>query len=466
MTTYGLTTTGYVIKPSEVIVDELQTGLRGAFGANIDLTPSSNWQQLVAMLADRFEELWQLGQALYAATDPDKATDAALIALCAITGTLPEAAGPSSVAAIATGNPGTILLAGRKASVQVTKVPFSSDADATLGAATAWAISTAYVIGDIRKNNSAIFYCTIGGTSAGSGGPSGQGTAIVDGTVTWRFVGPGTAYATIAWTCTSTGPLSALSGTLTNIDTTVSGWLGVSNPSDAALGNNADTNAQLRQRRQQELLGESRSVVDSIRTRILEDVDSVTNCIVLTNETEATNGDGMPPHSVECLVRGGLDQDIVDTIFANVAAGISTYGNQTGTFTDVDNGEQTYTVKWSRPVEHQIYIIANVVKDGKKFPADGATRIAASLAFIGNLLGEGRDVESSYLNGFVTVEATPNDETDEVDTTPMPGVLRVTSLFIGTSPSPASEASIVMAIRDLARFDTAHITVNLSDTTP
>ncbi|XTP37073.1 glycosyl hydrolase [Mycobacterium sp. TJFP1] len=53
---------------------------------------------------------------------------------------------------------------------------------------TAWAPSTAYDTGNVRVNGSRVYYCTIGGTSAGSGGPTGTGTGITDGTVTWRYL--------------------------------------------------------------------------------------------------------------------------------------------------------------------------------------------------------------------------------------------------------------------------------------
>jgi hypothetical protein len=54
----------------------------------------------------------------------------------------------------------------------------------------AWAASTAYVVGDKRTNNGNVYVVTTGGTSAGSGGPSGTGSAITDNTVTWQYVCP------------------------------------------------------------------------------------------------------------------------------------------------------------------------------------------------------------------------------------------------------------------------------------
>jgi stage V sporulation protein SpoVS len=61
---------------------------------------------------------------------------------------------------------------------------------------TAWASTTAYVIGDHVTNDTApvkIYICTAAGTSAGSGGPTGTGSGITDGTVTWNYVGPKSA---------------------------------------------------------------------------------------------------------------------------------------------------------------------------------------------------------------------------------------------------------------------------------
>lgn len=55
-------------------------------------------------------------------------------------------------------------------------------------ATVAWVNTTAYVVGDYRSNGGLTYVCTVAGTSAGSGGPSGTSTSITDGTVTWSWV--------------------------------------------------------------------------------------------------------------------------------------------------------------------------------------------------------------------------------------------------------------------------------------
>ena len=52
-----------------------------------------------------------------------------------------------------------------------------------------WAASTVYVASDIRINGTRLYTCTTGGTSASSGGPTGTGTGITDGTVIWNYLG-------------------------------------------------------------------------------------------------------------------------------------------------------------------------------------------------------------------------------------------------------------------------------------
>lgn len=51
-----------------------------------------------------------------------------------------------------------------------------------------WAALTTYTAGVCVVNGGNCYECMVGGTSAASGGPTGTGTAIVDGTVTWQFL--------------------------------------------------------------------------------------------------------------------------------------------------------------------------------------------------------------------------------------------------------------------------------------
>ena len=57
----------------------------------------------------------------------------------------------------------------------------------TATAAPAWAGSTAYALGDFVTNGANQYKCTTLGISAVSGGPTGTGSGITDGTAVWEY---------------------------------------------------------------------------------------------------------------------------------------------------------------------------------------------------------------------------------------------------------------------------------------
>lgn len=59
----------------------------------------------------------------------------------------------------------------------------------TVTIGTAWAPNTVYAIGNQRSNSGSLYTCTTAGTSEASGGPTGTGTGIIDGGVTWNYAG-------------------------------------------------------------------------------------------------------------------------------------------------------------------------------------------------------------------------------------------------------------------------------------
>lgn len=460
MTTYGLTTEGFVSPTFEDLRDSVNTDLRNRFGASIDLSDGSILGQIVAIVCERFALLWELGEQIYSSQDVDKAVGAALDALCLLTGTFRPAAAYSTVNLTLTGTPTTLVPSGSKAKTTSTSKEFQTTAAATITAATAWAGSTAYVVGDIRTNSSKIYYCITAGTSASSGGPTGTAADITDGTVHWRYLGEGTGQISVLARASDTGPIVALSGDINVIVTAVGGWSSVINVLDATPGSDRATDSDLRVQRDQELAAPGTSPLNSIRAAILElRSKGVVNVTMFQNVTDVTDADGMPPHSVEALVRtslshptddADLDQDIRETLLANVAAGIKTHGGVSGTATD--SVGTAHTIKFSHPTEIQIYVIIDVEVDASKFPSDGATQIKNNIVTYGNALDTGVDARARRIGaaGITSVD----------------GVMNFTSCKIGTAPAPTLETTIAVSLRQLATFDSSRITVNVSNVTP
>jgi hypothetical protein len=96
------------------------------------------------------------------------------------------------------------------------------------GYAATWTTSTAYAAGASVFNGANIYTTTTGGTSASSGaGPSGTGTGITDGTVTWNYAGPSYANGKQAIGCNLIATTNAAhSWCLALAAQALSGWPG------------------------------------------------------------------------------------------------------------------------------------------------------------------------------------------------------------------------------------------------
>lgn len=72
-------------------------------------------------------------------------------------------------------------------------------ADYSVGSA--WIASNAFAVGQYCTNGGNTYVCVTAGTSASSGGPTGTGSGIVDGTVHWNYVGAGQLFDVLMGNC-------------------------------------------------------------------------------------------------------------------------------------------------------------------------------------------------------------------------------------------------------------------------
>lgn len=75
----------------------------------------------------------------------------------------------------------------------------TATADFTVGSA--WIASNVTAIGQYCTNGGNTYKCTAAGTTAASGGPTGTGSGIVDGSVTWGYVGAGQLFDVLMGNC-------------------------------------------------------------------------------------------------------------------------------------------------------------------------------------------------------------------------------------------------------------------------
>lgn len=471
--TYGLTDQGFVTKPTTVIASEVDTALKGILGNNAGTEPDGTIPldtmagQIKTFFSNAFGELWNQLQFIYSSFNPATATGASQDAVCSITGTTRNSKVYSQVTATCTGTPGTLISLGKVASVITAGSRFDAIAPGTITTQASWASTHAYVVGNRVTNASRVYQCITSGTSAGGGGPTSTASNITDGTVHWEYLGEGTGAIDIVFRAEVAGKIAALARTLSVIATPVSGWQTVTNLADAAAGNVTEPDADLRQKREDEVGASGNATELAIRGAVLKATadpqNLVTSCAVFYNDQDVTDANGVPPHSVEVLVLGGIDVDIAKAILASVAAGIRTYGTSNATVLDSANNSQT--MYFTRPTAIPIYVRADVTYDPKKFPTDltaGALLIKGALKTYGDTYPMGKSVRSSALEASVFDGPTSTD----AGATPTPGVLDVTALYIKTSATPTAPTTIPITRRQLATFDTANMTINLLEGVP
>ena len=451
MTTYGVTPQGFQGKAETDIKQELDAALKtnilgDSAGTEPDgsIPPASNAGQLVAILTDGFGGIWSALQGVYSGMDPNVAGGVAQDALCALTATIRASASYSQVTGACIGATGTLLQAGRVATVVGTGTRFDSKADATIASVSTWQDTHSYSLGDRVKNDTPtrVYQCITAGQSAESGGPTGTSLDITDNAAHWRYLGDGDGAVDVAFQAEDAGPMAAFAWSLANIATPVFGWNAITNPLDGTQGALQEADSALRVRREAEVAGQGSSTIDALRAVVLRvgqgTSNPVTNCTVYRNTTMSTDSNGLPAKSVEVLVEGGVDADIAKAIMSQgVSAGIQTHGTTTVVLTDSAGNSQS--ISFSRPASVSIYVRVDLTYDPSKFPTDlvaGANYIKDAVALYGDTYPPGRSVRAGELEIYGV--GGPVAE----NASPCPGVLDVTNVFISTSPSPTISATI------------------------
>ena len=188
------------------------------------------------------------------------------------------------------------------------------------------------------------------------------GTSITNGTVKdtnnviWRLpalvtIGVG-GTVTVTATCSNSGAVAALAGTITTISTPTRGWASVTNPAAATVGAPAETDAELRIRQGQSVALPSLTPFEGVDGAIAN-VAGVTRHKLYENDTGATDSNGLPPHSISAIVDGGDVTEIAQTIRGNKGQGTATYG--TTSVTVPDTYGNPHVIRFSRSTDVPIF---------------------------------------------------------------------------------------------------------------
>lgn len=382
-----LTAAGFSIRTYDEIFSALVDEFRDKVSRTLDTTTESPLGQWLGLVAREIRSLEELALAVYSSQYPSGANGFSLANVGAITGSTPRPALPSTVQATVNVDPGT------------------------------------YAAGSL--------------------------VAYVDGNPTARFanrealthVGISAGDHTIEFISEETGPVRANAGTLTEIAEAVAGWHSVTNAEDATLGSEQETDTAFRLRRLQQVAAFGSTTVDAVLADVLA-VPEVTYARVRENDRSTAVG-GIDPNSLEVVVIGGDEDAIATAIFQSKAGGTGTTGSETRYVSDSKN--ESHAIRFSRPVEVDVYVTAQLKVDASYV---GNTQAVLSLVDFANAsFSVGDDVVYARL-----LSALMN----------MQGVRDVADLRIGFSPAPSGTANLSVAVKQLADFDTSRISITSS----
>ena len=392
----GVTPEGFDRPSFDDIRDALIARAREIVGP-INTGPESAVGQQIAIQAEREALIWEALEAVYFSQYPRSASGLSLDGAVELTGVTRLGATRTVVQVDLTGDPGTVIPEDSEASTDAGDI-FRLVADVTLDA---------------------------------QGEGSGQMIAV------------------------ETGPVLALAGTLTNIETPVSGWDGVTNPLDGETGRPIESDPELRERRAESLSVTGAGTVPAIRARLLQQVDDVTAVTIIENRSDFEDEDGRPPHSFESVVSGGVDQDVADLIWLVKPAGIETHGD---IFVEVtDSQGEIQPIRFSRPVQVFIWVKLTITPNGvDTFPDDAEEAAKQAIVEYGETLGVGENVIYQALFGPVYSEV-PGIESLAVEI--------ASSVDPATEPAPEEfeAANITIRSNRIPLFLADRITVTIND---
>ncbi|WP_370603245.1 baseplate J/gp47 family protein [Escherichia coli] len=285
------------------------------------------------------------------------------------------------------------------------------------------------------------------------------GTTIINGSVKdsnnviWRLpasvvVGvDGTVMVTA--TCSVSGAVAALAGTITEINTPTRGWVSVTNPAAATVGTPAETDAELRIRQGQSIALPSITPFEGVDGAIAN-VNGVTRHKLYENDTGSTDSNGMPPHSISAIVDGGDVTEIAQTIRGNKGQGTATYGKTSVTVPDTYGNP--HVISFSRSTDVPIFV-AITLKVFTGYTSQIGEQIKQAVADYINGLTIGDDVLLSRIYSPANLGVVSGGNARYYD---------ITDLLIGKSSGSVSASNIDIAYDASASCSTANISITVT----
>lgn len=254
---------------------------------------------------------------------------------------------------------------------------------------------------------------------------------------------------TVTATCASSGPVAALAGTVSIINTPTRGWRSVTNPAPATIGSEAEKDSELRARQSISVANASVTPFDAV-DGALAAIAGVTRHKLYENDKGTTNTLGLPPHSIAAIVEGGDATGIAQTIRGKKGQGVSTFGTTTITVPDKYGNPQN--ISFSRPVDVPVYASIKIdVFAG--YTSLIATQMQQAIADYINSLAIGASVVISRVYSPANLGVVSGGNSKYYD---------ITELLIGRSAEALAAVNISVAFNESASCKPENIVITVN----
>lgn len=383
--------TGMHIPAYQDILNDLISAAQSIYGADIYLGTDSQDYQLISAFSSKIYDSFLTAQAVYNSRAPSTALGAALDAVVGVNGLKRQAAVYSTCSVVLTGTAGTTINSG--------------------------------IVGDVNGYDWSI--------------PS---PSIIGATGT----------VTVLATCQTAGAITANPGDINTIVTPMQGWTAVTNNVVATIGSAAESDSQLRARQAQSTAQPSQSILEGLKGALAA-VSGVTRFAVFENDTSSTDSNGLPAHSITCVVEGGSSTDIANAIFSRKGPGCSTNGTTSVSVTD------SYGVANTIKYDVVSYVDIDVditVKQLTGYTSDTTTAIQNAIASTENTVAIGNDL---YMDSLWSAALS-------VNTNPAKPTFSITSLTAAVHGSAQAQgtAPIPISYNQVARGNASYVTVTVT----
>ncbi|ELW9384256.1 baseplate J/gp47 family protein [Klebsiella pneumoniae] len=362
----------------QTVLDTITGYFQQIYGSDAYLEPDSKDGQLVALVALAIHDANNTAISVYRSFSPATALGDALTSNVKINGITRRAATNSTVDLLLTGTIGTTI-----------------------------------TNGSVRDTNSVVWNLP---------------ATVVIGS-------DGTVVATA--TCANAGAVAAVAGSVNGINTPTRGWASVTNPLAATVGVAAETDAELRVRQSQSVALSSLTPFDAVDGAIAN-VEGVTRHKLFENDTETTDANGLPAHSISAIVEGGDATAIANTIRSVKGQGVSTYGTTAVIVTDKYGNP--YTIRFSRPIDVPVYV-SITLKALTGYSSEVGDEIKAAVAAYINSLAIGDSVLLSRVYSPANLGVVSGGNARYYD---------IMDLLIGRSSDDVAAANVVVAYDESA----------------